>query len=101
MIHFEPFYQHCRWLCLVAMEDTILKIHEQENIKTIFDARTGELLGAHMIGSDVTELIHGYVISKSMEGIELDFIEAILPHPTLSEMLHESVLQAYDKPIHI
>jgi len=70
-------------------------------IKTIFDAKTGELLGAHMIGSDVTELIHGYVIGKSMEGTELDFIESILPHPTLSEMLHESVLQAYNKPIHI
>ena len=70
-------------------------------IKTIFDAKTGELLGAHMIGSDVTELIHGYVIGKTMEGTELDFIESILPHPTLSEMLHESVLQAYNKPIHI
>ena len=54
-----------------------------------------------MIGCDVTELIHGYVVAKSMEGTELDFMEAILPHPTLSEMLHESVLQAYGKPIHI
>lgn len=70
-------------------------------IKTIFDAKTGELLGAHMIGCDVTELIHSYVVAKSMEGTELDFMEAILPHPTLSEMLHESVLQAYGKPIHI
>jgi dihydrolipoamide dehydrogenase len=70
-------------------------------IKTIFDAKTGELLGAHMIGSDVTELIHSYVVAKSMEGTELDLMEAILAHPTLSEMLHESVLQAYDKAIHI
>lgn len=70
-------------------------------IKTIFDAKTGELLGAHLVGSDVTELIHSYVIAKSMEGIELDFIKAILPHPTLSEMLQESVLQAYNKAIHI
>jgi len=70
-------------------------------IKTIFDAKTGELLGAHMIGSDVTELIHSYVVAKSMEGTELDLMEAILAHPTLSEMLHESVLQAYGKAIHI
>jgi dihydrolipoamide dehydrogenase len=70
-------------------------------IKTIFDVKTGELLGAHMIGSDVTELIHGYVIAKSMEGTELDLMGAILPHPTLSEMLHESVLQAYGRQIHI
>ena len=70
-------------------------------IKTIFDVKTGELLGAHMIGSDVTELIHGYVIAKSMEGTELDLMGAILPHPTLSEMLHESVLQAYGRQIHV
>ena len=70
-------------------------------IKSIFDAKTGELLGAHMIGSDVTELIHSYVVAKSMEGTELDLMEAILAHPTLSEMLHESVLQAYGKAIHI
>jgi len=87
-----PFYANGKALILGDTEGVI---------KTIFDVRTGELLGAHMIGSDVTELIHGYVINKSMEGTELDFIEAILPHPTLSEMLHESVLQAYDKPIHI
>jgi len=70
-------------------------------IKTIFDDKTGELLGAHMIGSDVTELIHGYVIAKSMESTELELMETIFPHPTLSEMLHESVLQAYNKAIHI
>ncbi|ABV73941.1 dihydrolipoamide dehydrogenase [Rickettsia canadensis str. McKiel] len=70
-------------------------------IKTIFDAKTGELLGAHMIGSDVTELIQGYVISKNLEGTELDLINTIFPHPTLSEMMHESVLVAYDRAMHI
>ncbi len=70
-------------------------------IKTIFDDKTGELLGAHMVGAEVTELIHSYVVAKSMEGTELDLIGAILPHPTLSEMLHESVLQAYNRAIHI
>ncbi len=70
-------------------------------IKTIFDAKTGELLGAHLIGTEVTELIHGYVITKSLEGTELDLINSIFPHPTLSEMTAESVLQAFDRAIHI
>ena len=70
-------------------------------IKTIFDAKTGELLGAHMIGSEVTELIQGYVVSKNLEGTELDLINTIFPHPTLSEMMHESVFSAYDRAIHI
>ncbi len=70
-------------------------------IKTIFDVKTGELLGAHMIGSDVTELISGYLIGKEMEATEVDFINTIFPHPTLSEMMHESVLQAFGKQIHI
>lgn len=70
-------------------------------IKTIFDAKTGELLGAHMIGSEVTELIQGYVVSKNLEGTELDLINTIFPHPTLSEMMHESVCSAYDRAIHI
>jgi len=70
-------------------------------IKTIFDAKTGELLGAHMIGAEVTELIGGYVVAKEMEGTELDLMNTIFPHPTLSEMMHESVLQAYGKQIHI
>lgn len=74
---------------------------QQGLVKTIFDARTGELLGAHMIGEGVTELIHGYVITKVMEGTELDLMNTIFPHPTLSEMIHESVLQAYGKAIHI
>ncbi len=70
-------------------------------IKTIFDAKTGEILGAHMIGTEVTELIQGYAVAKNMEGTELDLIHTIFPHPTLSEMLHESVLQAYGRAIHI
>ncbi|XVN42409.1 MAG: dihydrolipoyl dehydrogenase [Candidatus Rickettsia vulgarisii] len=70
-------------------------------IKTIFDAKTGELLGAHLIGEEVTELIQGYVISKTMEGTELDLMNTIFPHPTLSEMMAESVLQAYGQAIHI
>lgn len=70
-------------------------------IKTIFDAKTGELLGAHMIGSEVTELIQGYVVSKNLEGTELDLINTIFPHPTLSEMMHESVLTAFDRAIHV
>ncbi len=70
-------------------------------IKTVFDARTGELLGAHMIGAEVTELIQGYTIGKTAELVEADFIQTVFPHPTLSEMMHESVLAAYGKVIHI
>ncbi|RTK92085.1 MAG: dihydrolipoyl dehydrogenase [Rickettsiales bacterium] len=70
-------------------------------IKTIFDKKSGEMLGAHMVGLDVTELIQGYVIAKQMEGTEIDLMNTIFPHPTLSEMMHESVLQAYGKQIHI
>ena len=70
-------------------------------VKTVFDAKTGELLGAHMIGTEVTELIQGYVIAKTMEGTETDLMHTIFPHPTLSEMMHESVLDAYGKVIHM
>ena len=70
-------------------------------IKTVFDAKTGELLGAHMIGAEVTELIQGYSIAKSMETTEADLMHAVFPHPTLSEMMHESVLDAYGRVIHI
>ena len=70
-------------------------------VKTIFDAKTGELLGAHMIGAEVTEMIQGYVIAKTMEGTEIDLMHTIFPHPTLSEMMHESVLDAYGKVIHL
>ncbi len=70
-------------------------------IKTIFDSKTGELLGAHMIGAEVTEMIQGFAIHKTMEGTEEDLINCIFAHPTLSEMMHESVLSAYDRAIHI
>ncbi|MDC1380484.1 dihydrolipoyl dehydrogenase [Octadecabacter sp.] len=70
-------------------------------VKTIFDARTGELLGAHMIGAEVTEMIQGYVIGRKLETTEEDLMETVFPHPTLSEMMHESVLDAYDRVIHM
>jgi dihydrolipoamide dehydrogenase len=70
-------------------------------IKTVFDAKTGELLGAHMIGAEVTELIQGYIVGKKLETTEEDLIDTVFPHPTLSEMMHESVLDAYDRVIHI
>ena len=70
-------------------------------IKTVFDAKTGELLGAHMVGAEVTELIQGYTVGKQAELVETDFIQTIYPHPTLSEMMHESVLAAYGRVIHM
>ena len=70
-------------------------------VKTVFDAKTGELLGAHMVGAEVTELIQGYVIGRQLETTEEDLMHTVFPHPTLSEMMHESVLDAYDKAIHI
>ncbi|MEM6887133.1 MAG: dihydrolipoyl dehydrogenase [Pseudomonadota bacterium] len=69
-------------------------------IKTIFDAKTGELLGAHMVGAEVTELIQGYVVGRQLETTEEDLMSTVFPHPTLSEMMHESVLDAYDRAIH-
>lgn len=69
-------------------------------IKTVFDAKTGELLGAHMIGAEVTELIQGYVVGKQLETTEAELAQAIFPHPTLSEMMHESVLSAYGRALH-
>ncbi len=69
-------------------------------VKTIFDEKTGELLGAHMIGAEVTEMIQGYGIAKTLETTEEDLMHTIFPHPTLSEMMHESVLSAYGKAIH-
>lgn len=69
-------------------------------VKTIFDEKTGEFLGAHMIGAEVTELIHGYSIAKTLEATEEDLIHTIFPHPTLSEMMHESVLDAFGRAIH-
>ena len=69
-------------------------------IKTVFDAKTGELLGAHMVGAEVTELIQGYVVGKQLETTEEDLMETVFPHPTLSEMMHEATLDAYGKAIH-
>jgi len=70
-------------------------------IKTVFDAKTGELLGAHMIGAEVTELIQGYTVGKTAELVEQDFVNTVYPHPTLSEMMHESVLAAFGRVLHI
>lgn len=70
-------------------------------VKTIFDEKTGELLGAHMVGSEVTEMIQGYVIAMNLETTEEELMHAIFPHPTLSESMHESVLNAFGKTIHI
>ncbi|MBP9950740.1 MAG: dihydrolipoyl dehydrogenase [Cypionkella sp.] len=70
-------------------------------IKTIFDAKTGELLGAHMIGAEVTELIQGYVIGRTLETTEEDLMNTVFPHPTLSEMMHEAVLDAYGRALHM
>ncbi len=69
-------------------------------IKTVFDAKTGELLGAHMIGAEVTELIQGYVVGKTLETTEVELMQTVFAHPTLSEMMHESVLSAYGRAIH-
>src|SRR5437868_2484189 len=70
-------------------------------VKTVFDARTGELLGAHMIGAEVTELIQGYTVGKTAELIDEDFVQTVFPHPTLSEMMHEAVLAADGRVLHI
>ena len=70
-------------------------------IKTVFDAKTGELLGAHMIGAEVTELIQGYTVGKTAELVETDFMHTVFPHPTLSEMMHESILAADGRVLHM
>ncbi|MBI2253938.1 MAG: dihydrolipoyl dehydrogenase [Proteobacteria bacterium] len=70
-------------------------------VKTVFDAKTGELLGAHMIGAEVTELIQGYTVARTLETTEAELMHTVFPHPTLSEMMHESVLAAYGRAIHI
>ena len=69
-------------------------------VKTVFDAKTGELLGAHMIGAEVTEMIQGYVIAKTLETTEVELMNTVFPHPTISETMHESVLDAYKRAIH-
>ena len=69
-------------------------------VKTVFDAKTGELIGAHMVGAEVTELIQGYVVGRQLETTEEDLMNTIFPHPTLSEMMHESVLDAFGRAVH-
>ncbi|HEY7578638.1 MAG TPA: dihydrolipoyl dehydrogenase, partial [Acetobacteraceae bacterium] len=70
-------------------------------VKTVFDAQTGELLGAHMVGAEVTEMIQGFVVARTLESTEAELIETIFPHPTISETMHEAVLDAYGRVIHI
>jgi dihydrolipoamide dehydrogenase len=70
-------------------------------VKTVFDATTGELLGAHMIGAEVTELIQGYGVARTLESTEAELMHTVFPHPTLSEMMHEAVLAAYGRTLHI
>ncbi|MEO6718232.1 MAG: dihydrolipoyl dehydrogenase [Novosphingobium sp.] len=70
-------------------------------VKTVFDAKTGELLGAHMIGAEVTEMVQGFVVGKTLETTEAELMQSIFPHPTISEAMHESVLAAYGRAIHI
>jgi dihydrolipoamide dehydrogenase len=70
-------------------------------VKTVFDAKTGKLLGAHMVGAEVTELIQGFVVAMNLETTEEDLMHTVFPHPTLSEMMHESVLDAYGRVIHM
>jgi len=85
-----------------AANGKALALGEQEGIiKTIFDVKSGELLGAHMVGPEVTELIQGYVIGRKLETTEEELINTIFPHPTLGESMHESVLNAFDRAIHI
>ena len=70
-------------------------------IKTVFDAGTGALIGAHMVGSEVTELIQGFTLAMTLEATEEDIFATVFPHPTLSEVMHEASLAAYGRPLHI
>jgi dihydrolipoamide dehydrogenase len=70
-------------------------------IKTVFDAKTGELLGAHMTGPEVTEMIQGYTVARTLETTEAELMHTVFPHPTVSEAMHEAVLDAYGRVIHI
>ena len=70
-------------------------------VKTVFDAKTGEMLGAHMVGAEVTELIQGYVVGRTLETTEVELMNTVFPHPTLSEMMHEAVLDAYGRMLHM
>ena len=79
-----------------------LALGESEGfIKTLFDVKTGEILGAHMIGPEVTELINTFSLAMKLEATEADIISTVFPHPTLSEAIHESTLDAYNEAIHI
>ncbi|HNQ93019.1 MAG TPA: dihydrolipoyl dehydrogenase, partial [Alphaproteobacteria bacterium] len=73
---------------------------DQGMVKVVFDAKTGELLGAHMIGAEVTEMVQGFAIGMTLETTEAELMHTIFPHPTLSEMMHESTLSAYGKAVH-
>jgi len=70
-------------------------------VKTVFDAKTGELLGAHMVGAEVTEMIQGYTIARTLESTEAELMHTVFPHPTISETMHEAVLEAYGQALHI
>jgi dihydrolipoamide dehydrogenase len=70
-------------------------------VKTVFDAKTGALLGAHLIGAEVTEMIQGYAIAMTLEATEAELMATVFAHPTLSEAMHESVLDAYGRALHI
>lgn len=70
-------------------------------VKTVFDAKTGELLGAHMVGAEVTEMLQGYIVAMGLETTEKELMDTVFPHPTMSEMMHESVLDAYGRALHI
>jgi dihydrolipoamide dehydrogenase len=74
---------------------------DQGMVKTIFDAKTGQLLGAHMVGAEVTELIQGFVVAMGLETTEAELMHTVFPHPTLSEMMHESTLDAFGRVIHM
>ena len=70
-------------------------------MKTVFDEKTGELLGAHMVGAEVTEMIQGYTVARTLETTETELMHTVFPHPTMSEMMHEAVLDAFGKALHI
>jgi dihydrolipoamide dehydrogenase len=70
-------------------------------VKTVFDAKTGALIGAHMIGGEVTEMIQGYAIAMTLEATEADLMATVFPHPTMSEAMHEAVLDAYGMVLHL
>ena len=74
---------------------------DQGLVTVIFDKKTGRLLGAHMVGAEVTELIQGYVVAMNLETTEVDLMQTIFPHPTLSEMMKDSVLDAYGRALNI